>query len=179
MVGFIEGAALLNGLSDVARNIAGITKRAVGIADPEVVAELNVQAADLVQRIFDLQERMSAMQQEKTTLVDRIAQLERENAELREFNTAAENYTLKELAPHAYAYTAKAASGAAEPAVHLCVHCFDRKQKSVLQFESYEPNTFLLRCPACKNAVHQTRGDPASAGVTVGRVRRSSIFDDV
>jgi hypothetical protein len=177
-MGSIEPVSLFNGLSDAARNIVGIAKRVAGIAEPAVVAELNIQVFDLLDRVRGLQERDSALQQEKAALTQRVAELERENGQLHAFEIEAENYKLEEIAPSALAYVSKVQPRAGEPKAYLCVHCFDRKQKSILQFESYQPSTILLRCPGCGGAVHKKRDEPGSAGVTVVARRKSRLLDD-
>lgn len=61
-----------------------------------------------------------------------------------------EGFTLRQVGPHAYAYSAGKV-GMAEPL--FCANCLEKGERSILQFECHEIDADVLRCHACKGAV--------------------------
>jgi Zn finger protein HypA/HybF involved in hydrogenase expression len=88
----------------------------------------------------------------------RVAELEAEVRQLKDFDREAERYQLAEIGPGVYAYTPKAGQEREEPAHCLCANCFLKRQKSILQqrFQGMDGKTFY--CHACGSDLHVDSG---------------------
>ncbi|GLK74695.1 hypothetical protein KHC23_00090 [Ancylobacter dichloromethanicus] len=146
--GFGEGLNVFSGMVSAAKTVREGIRKLSGEVDQEMRNTLNLQIGDLIDAMQDMRERYSA-------LFDRMRELERENGKLREFEINRENYILEAIGPHSFAYTAKADGAVNKTNPHLCTHCFERKVKSILQFEKHEPHTDMLKCHACGSTAHK------------------------
>lgn len=114
----------------------------------------DVRDATLVQgKVFDLQREILAAQQAaigaqlgQTELLERIRQLEREKAELDGWQHEKDRYHLVDFGSGTFAYAVKEECRNGEPPHKLCPACFQKKQKSILQYQGrkYTKQDFSL-----------------------------------
>ncbi len=164
-----DGLSVFGGMVSAAKTVRDGIRKLSGEVDQEMRNSLNIQIGDLIDAMQEMRERY-------TSLLDRLREVEAENRKLRDFEIEKEDYILEQLAPDAFAYVDKAHRGAKSGAPYLCCHCFERKVKSVLQFEDHAAHTDKLKCHACGSVVHKA----ADRGQTVmiGRVNNRWSMDD-
>ncbi|WP_026319262.1 hypothetical protein [Amorphus coralli] len=148
-IGINEGIGVFNGMVSAAKAVRDGVRKISGDIDQEMRNALNTQIGDLIDAMQDMRERYTAM-------FNRLCEIEEENRQLRDFQIDVENYVLDEIGPQSFAYSRKTDSLANEAKPHLCAHCFDRKVKSILQFECHKAQTDVLKCNACGSTVHKT-----------------------
>ncbi|CAA0128951.1 Uncharacterised protein [Starkeya nomas] len=163
-MGWTDGFGLINSGIDTGKALVASIKKLTGAVDQEMRNDLNLKIGDLI-------DTMQRMRDEFALLRDRFADLERENAQLREFEIDRENYVLEAIGPHSTAYVRKTAGASNEAHPHLCAHCFDRKEKSILQFEKHDARTDVLKCHACGSTVHISADRGPSVLSAPGRPR--------
>lgn len=167
-LGLGEGLGLFSGMVSAAKTLREGVRKLSGDIDQDMRNTLNLQIGELIDAMQDMRERHS-------TLLERVGELERENRQLREFEVDRENYVLETLAPNSSAYTHKTDVQAEQSKRYLCAHCFERKEKSILQFERHEAYTDVLKCHACGALAHKT-ADRGPA-VRFAPTQRRTIFD--
>ena len=114
-------------------------------ADNEISAvrtDLLAQVGDARQAVLDLQETVA-------TERAKMAELEAENARLRNFDVYRDRYELRSLGEDAVVYALKESSGSGAPPHRVCVACFDRGSRSILQFAGYHGADRILECSVC------------------------------
>jgi len=125
---------------------------------------LDVHGAVQVQgKVFDLQREIlsaqaAAMQamEDKRTLLDRVRELEDQIARLKKWDADKAAYKLESVYPGAFAYISLGEGDAAEPPHWLCVSCFDRGSRSLLQARGRDVRNDRLTvfaCNACKSEI--------------------------
>jgi hypothetical protein len=119
----------------------------------------DVRDATLLQsKVFDLQREILSAQQAaisaqigQSEMIAKIRQLEREKAELESWNQEQARYHLIDFGSGTFAYVLKDDSRNGEPSHRLCPACFQKKQKSILQFERLNHlKQEKTCCPCCK-----------------------------
>jgi hypothetical protein len=88
-------------------------------------------------------------QEKQTALIQYISELEKENAELKNWNREAERYQLDQIVTGAFAYSLKPGRENGEPAHYLCTNCFGKREKSILQVNAPGTKAHALNCPRC------------------------------
>jgi len=109
----------------------------------------------VINAVFEVSEKLMdatavamAAQEKQTTLTQRIAELEKENEQLKNWDTEREQYALVEPNPGFFAYCRKPEIETSEPVHHLCANCFTKYEKAILQLErtSLSSQYCCLRC---------------------------------
>lgn len=131
--------------------VAGdLTKAVVDLRDAQLVQS---KVIELQSVILSAQSSAMLAQQEQFTLVERIRSLETEVADLKAWDTQADEYELKQIDRAAFAYMKKEAMRGPEPAHWLCVNCFEHKRRSVLQDQGRskaDAQMEVFGCPTCR-----------------------------
>src|SRR3989338_384021 len=73
----------------------------------------------------------AASEESKLALTRHVADLEKENVELKDWNRDAERYQLSEIATGVFAYRVKPGMEQDEPSHLLCANCFSQRQKAI------------------------------------------------
>lgn len=134
------------------------------MASLKVAGELALAAVSAQQRakvqeaLTEVNERLHktsaaalASLEQVTTLRGRVQELEAENRRLRDWETEAQRYALREVAKGVFAYLEKDNVQPPQAAVKLCPTCYQRREKSVLQQQDVLVGRQLkLTCFACK-----------------------------
>ena len=94
-----------------------------------------------------------ASQEKQMSLSNRVSELEKEIAELKNWNSEAERYQLSETGTKVYAFILKAGMEKTEPPHKLCTACFGKKQKGYLQFFKQDGYGDHFKCDLCHNEV--------------------------
>jgi len=96
-------------------------------------AKINLQGL-----ILEAQQGLFAAQQVEAENAKRIANLEHEIVKLKDWSTEAERYELKAIDSGAFAYMLKPGMERGEPPHWLCTNCFEKRQKSIVQFRGQQ-----------------------------------------
>jgi hypothetical protein len=144
MTAIASALSALKGMKDIAEAM-------IGLRDAKVLQEkrLEFQA-----RIIDAQSGILAAQEERSMLIDRVRDLEKQIAEFETWDTEKQRYELKRVAPGAFAYSMKPDAGGAEPPHWICTACYQNRKKSLLQempMRVPQPGGLVSvwECPAC------------------------------
>ncbi len=138
--------AEINAAIQSAKILGEVLKAAQGLKNyNEIVAaiyEVNSKLTNMTTVALEAQEKQLALSQ-------RISELEKEIAELKDWQREAECYELAEVAVGVFTYRTKPGIKKNEPPHWLCTHCFTQRQKSTLQargngaYEYFHCKSFL------------------------------------
>jgi hypothetical protein len=115
--------------------------------------------------VIELQEKILAAREAQSTLLDRVGELEEEVAGFEKWDTEKERYELKQLVSTVptFAYVLKPDTQPTEPFHCICAACYQKRIKSILQFDRfaiYGSEQRVLKCPVCNTEVHAMSWPP-------------------
>jgi hypothetical protein len=84
-------------------------------------------------KLIDANNAAFAAQDERTALLERIRELEKQVADLKAWETEKQRYQLQEISPGASAHVLKKEAQGTEPIHWLCANCYNNGKKSILQ----------------------------------------------
>ena len=147
MVSMTEIAGAISAL----KSAKDIAEAMMGLRDTET---FQAKRIELQSKILDAQSGMLAAQDERSTLVQRIRDLEQEVARLRAWDAEKQRYELKRWGDGAFARVLKESEARGEPIHALCAACYDRGVKSLIH-SNREPTwpKHAWDCPTCKFAL--------------------------
>lgn len=157
---------------EATRAAVDLVRAAIGVkSSAETSAAVTAVYAQLLTSqvlASELLEKTTRLEKALDEAIKRHAAQEEEIARIHEFEADVKQYKAQQVAPGAFAYVAAQAGdpagGEHEAAQWLCAHCFENKQKSILQYAGHEAGDQLFKCGRCGNAI---RLRAQSAGVTV------------
>ena len=126
-----------------------IVKMMVGIRDGAMIQSKVIELNGV---IISAQSAALAANQSQFALLERVRELEKEIADMKEWDAEKQKYELKAVSSGAFAYTLKEDAGTAGPSHWLCANCYDQHRKSFLQYKGKMQNgrERIFYCPACK-----------------------------
>ncbi len=138
---------------------------AQGLNAANTQALINEIKIDLQGHILEAQRALSSAQETQSTQTARIRNLEQEIMELKDWEGEKQRYHLKNIDRGAVAYVMKPGMENGEDPHWLCPNCFNRRQKSFLQYKGREHGSgregmqSIFGCDACKSTlkVYYTR----------------------
>ena len=155
----VTGLGLFKSMMDTAKGLKDISDAAVR----------NTVAVEL-------QEKILAAQEAQSTLVERVRDLEKEVARFETWDAEKQRYQLTDFGGGTFAYALKEGMAKGEPPHRICAPCYEKGQKSILQFgnkTAFKQDSYT--CPACKTDFKfGERGSPPqpqTRGGTWGRGR--------
>lgn len=104
---------------------------------------------ELQRAIIDAQQSVFAANQERSTLVERVGELERLVAEMKAWEAEKQRYILQKLPPGVFVYALKLDMANGEPPHYLCQTCYQRGKKSILQSKGDHWGVEPLMCNEC------------------------------
>ena len=103
------------------------------------------------------QSEAMAAQGEQSTLLQRVAILEKEVADLKAWDAEKQRYELKQLKSLALAYGLKEDAKGSEPSHYICATCYQLGFKSILQpITHYVGRATSLDCAGCGARIYET-----------------------
>lgn len=105
---------------------------------------------DLSREILDAQQGAIAAQASQAQLLDDVRQLKARLADFENWSNEEKRYALTDFGGNTFAYLLRPEMSNGEPMHRLCPVCFQRKNKSILQFRSTICNQDHFDCPGCK-----------------------------
>jgi len=94
------------------------------------------------------------LQEEHSTLIATIDDLEKEIVRLKDWSTERERYRLQEVAPEVFAYVLDESMGHGEPIHLLCCNCYDNGQKGRFQPFNESAVKKTYKCERCGGEIH-------------------------
>ncbi len=123
-------------------------------------AAINDVKLGLQNHIFEAREALAAAQEAQSTALSRIRDLEQEIVHLKDWEGEKQRYQLADVDRGAFAYIPKPGMENGEPPHWLCTNCFNRNQKSFLQYKGQDVTrngvrdvTATYGCDACKATI--------------------------
>jgi DNA-directed RNA polymerase subunit RPC12/RpoP len=109
--------------------------------------------------LLDAQSKMFSVNEERTTLIDRVRTLEEQITDFENWETERQRYELQSITSGSFAYVMKAAVQGNEPPHKICAKCYQDRKKSILQLDPSsgparslgKPDTYS--CPRCGSKI--------------------------
>lgn len=139
---FAKALAAIRAAKDIAETM-------VSVRD---TAAFNAKMIEFQSKIIDANNAAFAAQDERTALLDEIRRLQKKVAEFENWEAEKRRYQLTDFGGDTFAYLLKPDIDDGEPLHRLCAACFQKRQKSILQFigqTAYSQDGY--RCPNCGN----------------------------
>lgn len=145
IVGVASAMSALKALKDIAESM-------VSVRDAKA---FNAKLIEFQARIIDAQDSVFAAQEERTALVDRVRELEKQIADAEAWTAEKQRYELKQLSElGTFAYVLKEEAAGGEPLHRICAACYQHGKKSILQaMPRLEARHRIHACPACRAEV--------------------------
>jgi len=143
------GAALasFNTLKNIAQTM-------IGLHDTKA---LQAKVIEFNNAIIDAQTKIFLVNEERSALLERVSDLEKEVADLEAWEATKQRYELKATSGGGFAWFLKADAQGSEPPHKICTNCYEQRKRSILQLkprgpvESQMGGWPKLYCPACKS----------------------------
>ena len=152
-------ANLLSAVLDPLKSAGDTAKGLVEIRD---TAKFGGAIIELQAQILTAQQGALAAQEREATLAEEIRSLKEQVAKLEAWETEKQRYQLTDFGGGTFAYLLKPDMSESEPEHRICAACYEKRQKSILQFRgetAYQQDHYV--CPACKTDFHfGERGNP-------------------
>jgi DNA-directed RNA polymerase subunit RPC12/RpoP len=96
-----------------------------------------------------------ASQEKQAALSERVRELEKQIAQIEDWKTQIQRYSLFQFPTGALAYALKDGQENGEPMHYLCTACVDKSKKTTLQ-----PQGRMLHCPECNSNIATREAKP-------------------
>lgn len=162
--------AAIAGAVSALKGAKDIAEAMVGLRDAEA---FQAKRLELQSRLLDAQGSIFAVQEERTTLVKRIGDLEAQITEFEAWEREKPNYELREIASGVFAYASKTEASGSGPAHYLCANCYQDRKKSLLQKETLTVlRSEILGCSRCGAVVYLRGSSVKEHAPALARFRR-------
>jgi hypothetical protein len=146
-------AAALSSLNTL-KNLA---QAMIGLRDGQVLQE---KVIEFNSALIDAQTKIFGVNEERTSLIDRIRELEKEVSDLKDWDREKRRYELIALAPNLVAYAIKDAMRGTEPPHYVCANCYTDGKKSYLQQVTKGDYFDKYHCNSCGEELGVNKGSP-------------------
>ena len=107
-------------------------------------------------KIIDANNAAFAAQEERSALLEKVRDLEKQVAEFKAWDAEKQRYKMEEVWPGATTYVLKSETQGTETIHWLCARCYQEGKKSILQLGTKEGSSVQLKgweCPSCKTNI--------------------------
>lgn len=111
------------------------------------------KAIELQSSIISLQSDLMTIQSQNQALLTAKNELEQRLNWIESWNAQAENYKLEEITSGVFVMASQPSENDSTPPHWLCANCYQKKQKSILQYNGNPSDGVHYFCPNCKNDV--------------------------
>jgi hypothetical protein len=132
IIAAIQSAKVLNDLVKAARELKNYN---------EFVAAVS----EVSSKLIDAQAAALTALDRQLSLTNRVSELEKDIMELKNWESEAKRYQLERVPSGFFAYVLKRGMEMGEPPHELCANCFQKRQKSIIQYD------FSFSCYVCHN----------------------------
>ncbi len=179
IIGLVKGGAgAVDAIAKTTKTIKDVLKKpkSEGAAD---VPPINESLNEILDQTIALKQLQLELIEALISLRDDRLALDEERASVNNFKTVADNYIIKEVSPHSFAYVAKSSVSNDEPRQHFCVPCYDKMKLNLLQFANRDFDFDTLVCSSCSTAVRVPNGIKFEVMTVAPRKRGWDWFDDI
>jgi len=113
--------------------------------------------------VIELQEKILAARDAQTSLLEQVAQLEKEVARLKDWEADKKRYQLADIGKGVVALALKPTMSDGEPMHYLCADCAAQGKKSHLQPHIRGPYYDQYKCNGCGFDIGIDKGNPPSS----------------
>jgi hypothetical protein len=148
--------AIAQGLNAL-KALKDIGEATLGLRDAAAFRERQIEFQG---KIIEAQDAIFSMQQERSSLIEKISELENEITNLKRWDVEKQRYKLVQVGAGAFAYVITPEAQGPEPEYLICLTCYEHAKKSILQAASaHAQRGFgdLRTCPDCKTEVAVAR----------------------
>lgn len=129
-----------------------IAETMIGLRDATAFRERQIEFQG---KIIDAQSALSALQDERSSLIERVSALEKEVTGLKKWGADKEKYQLQAVSGlGSLAYMLKPDARGSEPPHWLCTQCYENRKKSIMQPHASAVQYSVWKCPECENSFH-------------------------
>ncbi|MGO8833197.1 MAG: hypothetical protein ACLQE9_10345 [Roseiarcus sp.] len=132
----------------------GVKTIAQGMISLRDTALISGKVVELNGKIIEAQNAIFAIQSERSTLVQRINELEKQIVQLEAWDTDKQKYELKNLGGNALAYMLKPEARGSEPPHWVCTNCYGDRRISIIQRTTGN----VHMCPKCRELIRPDLG---------------------
>jgi hypothetical protein len=144
-VSAIAGAlTALKGANDIAQAM-------IGLRD---AAQFQSKLIEFQAKIIEANNSAFAAQDERSALLQKIGDLEKEIDALKAEKRKFDRYQLRDFGSGSFAYELKASEANGEPIHRVCALCYQQGHISILQFSHNSSGQDWYDCHRCKNGQH-------------------------
>ena len=111
------------------------------------------KAIELQSNILSLQTTLLTIQAQNQDLLRSKHELEQRLIEMENWNAQAEHYKLHEITSGVFVMASQSDESDSTPPHWLCANCYQKKQKSILQYNGNPSDGVHYFCPNCKTEV--------------------------
>ena len=126
-----------------------IAETMIGLRD---TAAFQGKLLEFQSKIIDANNAVFAAQEERSSMLERIRELEKQVADFEEWKTKKEKYELKAVMPSAFAYMLKPEARGTAPPHWVCAQCYENRKISIMQLFGSMGLHSMHKCPACENS---------------------------
>ncbi|RWD31162.1 hypothetical protein [Mesorhizobium sp.] len=101
--------------------------------------------------VIDLQETILTAQQATAAARDTIRELEATIASYENWDAIADRYQLRDFGGGTFAYDLRADQANGEPQHRICANCYQKRQRSILQFRYRDSGQDHCKCHSCNS----------------------------
>ena len=132
--------------------VLNMAKAMLSIRDQATIQE---KVVELTSEIMTAQQNAIAAVAAQSALIDRVADLEKQIVEMETWETEKLRYQLREASRiGTYAYVLRSAMSDGEPAHYLCVECYHKRKKTILQgVPDLERGFRVYHCSVCRTKI--------------------------
>lgn len=151
----VDLSAISSGLTAL-NAIKDITQTIIGLRDS---AAFETKRAELTTKLIEAHSSVLETYEARTAAIKRVEELEKEIAELKDWETEKQRYELKPLSEQraVFAYALKPDAQPPEPAHWICPTCYQRGKKRILHPETRSPGRAeVYVCHECGSDLYAT-----------------------
>ncbi len=119
----------------------------------KVDSAVTQKAIELQASLITLQSTVMTIQAQNQDLLSENNQLKQQLIAAKDWEAEANKYSLKEVLPGSFVYAINQDQLGTQPYHWLCTHCYENKQKSILQRMGKELRGWIYNCPTCKTQI--------------------------
>ncbi len=139
----------MSAIGVVANSLTAAVNITRALADVRDATTIQAKVFELQRAIIDAQQSVFAANEERSGLILRVKELEKELTCLKKWEAEKLRYELVEIAPGILAYAIKESMRGVEPFHYLCANCYTSGRKSFLQQQVRTPRLDRYKCTGC------------------------------
>jgi superfamily II helicase len=140
----------MSGLAIATANLKAVKDIGEAMAGLGDAAALQQKQIEFQSKLYDANNALIAAQEERSAMLERIGQLEKEVTRLEAWEAKKDQYELVSIASNVVAYAQKKAISGSTPPHYLCANCFAKEQVSYLQQHIHGDSVDKYVCNSCK-----------------------------